>query len=192
MSNKIGKLKILSKITNAIGLIGIVLLFLSISTNYGYSETIGIAPIFVSDIILIVIGSIGPIVIIYLFFGKRFVIPAIFLISSLASIGLAYLNYPSVRMESAGDNLNDVERAIENLQSNRNYYRINNAPEYYKLRMKELLFFKTTYKQQYDFLLAANVQKDARRNRLTYFFGLLAFILLLNCVTTYNRIKTEE
>lgn len=165
---------------------------MTLTTNRGYSETIGVSPIFVSDIILIVIGSIGPIIIIYSFFGKKFVIPAVFLLTSLASTGLAYLSYPTVRMDSAWDNLNDVEQAIENLQTNRNYYRSNNALDYYKLRMEELILFKTTYNQQYDFLLTSEIQTDARRNRLTHFFGLLAFLLLLNCITTYKRIETEE
>jgi len=185
-------LKILIKIVNIVGLIVIALLFLTIITNHGYSETIGVAPVFVSDIILIVICSIGPIFIIYLFFGKRFVIPAIFLITSFASTGLAYFSYPSVRMDIAWDNLKNVEETIEDLESNRSFYSTNNSLDYYKLRMEELILFKTIYKQQYDFLLTTEIQKDARRNRLTHFFGLLAIILLMNCVTAYKRIDTEE
>lgn len=179
------------KIFNIIVGIILALLFLTIFSNDGYSETIGVSPIFIGDIILMILLSIGPIIIIYSLFSPDSLKLSTYIICAIFSFWLAYISYPNTRIESAIKKTSKVERAIESLLENHELFEKNNAVDYYNLRMEELELLRIMYEKQYKFLINSRIQKDPRRDRLTIFFGLIFFILFINSFYEFLKITDK-
>jgi hypothetical protein len=168
------------KIVNGGFLIGLLLLFLSMLDRMEYAEVVISTPVFFGDIVLYVLVSIGPIVIVTSFIRDSkvgIVLTLLFVLSVLfASIG--YFSNPSVRKEMVLEKVVEVERAIHGLKGSNEYYQGDSNA--YNLYLAELEMFHSIYDSQFKYLSMSERQKDPRSNRMTYFFGLLSGLCIVN------------
>ncbi|WP_224994487.1 hypothetical protein [Cesiribacter sp. SM1] len=180
------------KVINIIIAIAFALQLLTAFDNNGYPETIGIAPLYLTDVLIPFFYIIGPIIITIAFFyqqAKEYLSPAIMFLFATGFIYLGYLNYPTVKQENIFPHLKRLEWEIGSYKEAMNSLEKDEYFEYHLHRLKELQMLQRMYADQYSFLERSIHLEDPRRFRMTTLFGLLGILLLVNCFNQYRKIN---
>jgi hypothetical protein len=159
----------------------------------GYGEIVVLGPVFLYDVLRILIVPLGiafgPGMFLYLWLRDEISdAPRVRLVLALAAVGLifaftAYYSSPSVRREQLWERSNATHRSIDYLSEDLASGGVVDGREgqdWQRLRLQELKAFQRVYDSHLEFLTGANQGEHVGEGAVTALFSLLALAMLMN------------